>query len=432
MLTTLPLDEARAWLRLTLEPELTAAQARKLLAAIGLPQEIYASSTTSLARFLPQQTAAQLSRAPSGEVETAIEETLKWLDQPGHAMLTLADELYPPALLDIHDPPLLLYANGDLSLLSRPAISIVGARNATPGGIDNAIAFARHLASQGWCVVSGLAAGIDAAAHRGALSANPSGGSTIAVMATGLDIVYPASNLELARRIASEGLLISEAPLGTPSKSFLFPRRNRIVAGLGQGVLVVEATRKSGSLITARLASEMGREVFAIPGSIHSPQSRGCHALIRQGAKLVESGQDITDELGHLQQRRAQAAHENPGPQREKPLNARQTAVTPTAPGKQAVDTRTEDGCTDVTADGSQSLPLPGLGKTPGDAPPPSPPNEVEAGLLEAMAFDPVDIDILHRRTGLDIAQINSALLELELSDTVVRLPDGRVQRRKA
>src|SRR5690606_11414069 len=197
-----------------------------------------------------------------------------------------------------HDPPAVLYVNGRAELLNRPIIAVVGARNATPGGRDNAQAFAQSLAGQGWCIASGLAHGIDAAAHRGALAAGAQAGSTIAVMGTGIDIIYPSANLELAHRIAHEGALVSELPLGTPSVPHQFPRRNRIVAGLAKGVLVVEAARQSGSLITARLASELGREVFSIPGSIHSPLSRGCHALIRQGAKLVESGEDIVEELG--------------------------------------------------------------------------------------------------------------------------------------
>ncbi len=437
MPTTLPVDEIRAWLRLTLEPGLGPAQARSLLVAVGLPQDVYNSSTAALAKYVPYELAAQLSRPASATIEQQIDAALNWLKEPNRAIVTLADPHYPKALLDIHDPPLLLYVNGNLSLLSRPTLSIVGARNATPGGIDNAKAFARHLASKGWCVASGLAAGIDTAAHEGALSASPKGGSTIAVMATGLDIVYPASNLGLAHRIAQEGLLISEAPLGTPSKSYLFPRRNRIVAGLAQGVLVVEATQKSGSLITARLATEMGREVFAIPGSIHSPQSRGCHALIRQGAKLVESGEDITDELRQL------AGSSPKGPAARVARGARASvfhnAAPPDPDGSSCAAPIEHDAQERVSSLWPPGGPLPdsesrstpdtkAKGTAVDDEQSTEGPIPIQTRLLNALGYDPVDIDTLHRRTGIDVARLNGALLELELSDRVVRLTDGRVQ----
>lgn len=439
MPTTLSVDEIRAWLRLTLEPGLGAAAARSLLAAVGLPQDVYDLSAAALAKYVPHELAVQLSRPASVDIERQIDAALGWLGATNRAIVTLADPQYPKALLDIHDPPLLLYANGNLSLLKRPTLSIVGARNATPGGIDNAKAFARHMASKGWCVASGLAAGIDTAAHEGALSASPQGGSTIAVMATGLDIVYPASNLKLAHRIAQEGLLISEAPLGTPSKSYLFPRRNRIVAGLAQGVLVVEATQKSGSLITARLATEMGREVFAIPGSIHSPQSRGCHALIRQGAKLVESGEDITDELRQLAGSSAQGPTAHVA--RRGSPSASQTTVPLDLSGisrSTASEHNSHKPLSSLSAPARQEPSLrrrpesdtKANGKTVADMDDAHRPIPIETCLLNAMSFDPVDIDTLHRRTGIDVARLNGALLELELSDKVVRLTDGRVQQR--
>src|SRR5690606_34456184 len=280
-----------------------------------------------------------------------------------------------------HDPPAVLYVNGRAELLNRPIIAVVGARNATPGGRDNAQAFAQSLAGQGWCIASGLAHGIDAAAHRGALAAGAQAGSTIAVMGTGIDIIYPSANLELARRIAAEGALVSELPLGTPSMPYHFPQRNRIVAGLARGVLVVEAARQSGSLITARLASELGREVFSIPGSIHSPLSRGCHALIRQGAKLVESGQDIHDELGR--------------------------------PGSAPSDSR----------------PAPAAGSAPGGQHALFEPGSPEALVLNALGHDPVDADTLQSRTGMEISQLGALLLRLELEEAVARLEDGRYQR---
>jgi len=372
MTTTPSTDELSAWIRLSLEPGLGAVQARHLLAAIGLPQDIYALSAASLAKVIPHDLARQLSRPPDERTAQAIERTQEWLKTPGRRVITLADPDYPHTLLDTHDPPILLYANGRAELLNRPAVAIVGARSATPAGLDNAQAFAHHLAARGWCVVSGLAAGIDTAAHEGALAAGPAGQSTIAVLGTGADIVYPAANLKLAHRIAREGLLLTEFPLGTPSLPHNFPRRNRIVAGLARGVLVVEAAKQSGSLITARLAGELGREVFAIPGSIHSPMSRGCHALIRQGAKLVESGDDILEELG-----------------------ARPTSS-------------------------SNSKPVPAEAES-GD----------EDALLAALGFDPVHADQIQARTGLDWPELTRRLLELELRGLVARLPDGRHQRQR-
>lgn len=371
----LPDQELDAWIRLSLEPGLGAATARSLLAAIGLPHEIFALSASALARLLPQDLARQISLPAGDDILAAIAQTRAWLAEPGHYLLTLADPGYPAAMLDTYDPPPLLYVNGNPEYLARPAIAIVGARHATPGGLDNARAFARHLAEQGWCIVSGLALGIDAAAHQGALLAGHEGGGTIAVMATGIDLVYPARHRDLAHQIAQNGALVSEFPLGLHALPHQFPRRNRIVAGLARGVLVVEAARQSGSLITARLAAEAGREVFAIPGSIHSPLSRGCHALIRQGARLVESGQDIHDELGHARRDTTGAEAENAKMQTE-----------------------------EFTA--------------------------AQAAVLDALGHDPVSLDTLHARSGLAISHINQSLLELELAGRVARLDDGRFQRR--
>jgi DNA processing protein len=266
------------------------------------------------------------------------------------------------------DPPLLLYALGHAEVLRHPRrLSIVGSRNPTPQGEANARQFAKALGQAGVCVVSGLALGIDGAAHEGALEA---GAPTIAVVGTGLDRVYPKRHLALAHRIAENGVILSEYPLGTPPLPPHFPQRNRIIAGLSQGTLVVEAAMKSGSLITARLAAEQGREVFAIPGSIHAPQSRGCHALIRQGAKLVESAQDILEDL-HIREPRAANA---------------------------------------------------GLDEEP------SAPNR-HGSLLDAMGFDPMGLDSLQARTGLDTPTLQAQLLELELAGYVSRLPGGLLQR---
>ncbi|PTT87920.1 DNA-protecting protein DprA, partial [Pelomonas sp. HMWF004] len=290
-----------------------------------------------------------------------------WLAQPGHSLLVLGDADYPARLLATADPPLLLWLQGRRELLGQPSLAIVGSRNPTAQGEDNARAFARALAQGGYTIVSGLALGVDAAAHEGALDA---GGATLAVVGTGLDQVYPRRNAGLAARIlAGGGLIASEYSLGTPVMQANFPRRNRIIAGLTQGCLVVEAAVQSGSLITARLAVEAGREVFAIPGSIHSPQARGCHALIRQGAKLVESAQDVLEELPPLG---APVAVE---------------AAEPELPHEQQV-------------------------------------------LLDAMGFDPVSLDALMARCGWPAAELSAALLELELDGQVARMAGQLFQRR--
>lgn len=302
----------------------------------------------------------------------AAEHEIAWLAEPNHHLITLSDPRYPRLLREIADPPAALYVIGDPALLSATQLGIVGSRNPTPGGSETAYAFASYLTQSGLTITSGLAMGVDAAAHRGALEA---GGNTIAVAGTGLDRVYPALHRELAHEIAARGALISEFPLGTPALAFNFPRRNRIISGLSLGVLVVEAALQSGSLITARLAAEQGREVFAIPGSIHNPLARGCHALIRQGAKLVETAADILEELGPI----AQIT-----------IPARQT-----------------DGVGNITS---------GLG--------------VEAmTLLDCLGFDPTPVDSLIERSGLTPEAVSSMLLVLELQGHVVAAPGGHYNR---
>lgn len=281
-----------AWIKLSLVPGLGGQGLRKLLGAFGLPQQVLAAGRGALARVVSTEIVARiLSDLDSAAVDAALE----WAAADGHAILTLADGDYPRALLETPDPPALLYMRGRRELLARPGLAVVGSRNATPQGIGNAEQFARAFSASGLTIVSGLALGIDAAAHSGGLAA---AGSTIAVLGTGADILYPPRNRALGERIAREGLILSEFPLGTPPHAGNFPRRNRVISGLARGCLVVEAALASGSLITARLAADQGREVFAIPGSIHSPHSKGCHALIKQGAKLVESAQDLLQELG--------------------------------------------------------------------------------------------------------------------------------------
>jgi DNA processing protein len=284
--------ELAAWIRLSLVPGLGGKGLRRLLAAFGLPQQVLAASRAALARIVSADIAGRIL---SDLDSPAVDASLEWAVVDGHAVLTLADADYPRPLLEIADPPALLYLHGRRELLARPALAVVGSRNPTPQGVSNAEQFARSLSAAGLTIVSGLALGIDAAAHRGGLD-RP--GSTIAVLGTGADILYPERNRMLGERICREGLIVSEFPLGTPPLSSNFPRRNRIISGLTRGCLVVEAALASGSLITARLAAEQGREVFAIPGSIHSPHAKGCHALIKQGAKLVESAQDVLQEIG--------------------------------------------------------------------------------------------------------------------------------------
>jgi len=300
---------------------------------------------------------------------------LDWQAAPGNHILTCRDPAYPVLLQQTPDPPPVLYVHGDPDLLAAPQLAIVGSRNPTPTGSRSAYEFAQHLATAGLVITSGLALGIDTAAHRGALEhALP----TIAVMGTGLDRVYPASNRELARRIAHHGALVSEFPIGTPPLAENFPRRNRIISGLSLGTLVVEAALRSGSLISARLAAEQGREVFAIPGSIHNPLARGCHYLIRQGAKLVETAEDIITELG--------------------PLAAVNARPRPPAP------------------------PPPEAAWQPG-------PDHLQ--LIENMGFDDVSIDRLVVRSGLTPAEVSSMLLQLELAGFVATRPGGIYNRLK-
>lgn len=284
-------DDLAAWLRLTLVPRMGGETQRTLLKAFGLPEAIFTASGSALGEVVA---ATVVDALLSHQSEEAVAAAIEWATQPGNAILTLADSDYPQALLESSDPPVLLYLKGRRDLLNRPMLAIVGSRNATAQGERDAEAFARNLGDAGLTIVSGLALGIDAAAHRGALQSTA---STVAIIGTGADRLYPARNSELAREIAERGAILSEFPLGTPALAANFPRRNRIISGLARGCLVVEAAPRSGSLITARLAAEAGREVFAIPGSIHSPMARGCHQLIRQGAKLVETAQDILEEL---------------------------------------------------------------------------------------------------------------------------------------
>lgn len=356
-------ESTAAWIKLTLIPGIGGETQRNLLKAFGLPEAIFSAGFSAVRGVIGTMLAERIAELGTS-TEPRIEAALAWAEQPGNAILTLADADYPQALLSSDDPPILLYVKGQVALLNRPAIAIVGARSATRQGEENARTFARALSSAGLTVVSGLALGCDAAAHCGALEAR---GSTIAVIGTGADRIYPAANESLTREISQAGALISEFPLGTPAIAANFPRRNRLIAGMARGCLVVEAAERSGSLITARLAADAGRDVFAIPGSIHSPVARGCHKLIRNGAKLVETAADILEEL------RWEAV--------VAPINMPSVMEAETDP------------------------------------------------VLIALGRDPCDPDTLGQRCGLSAELLLPRLMTLELEGRLAQLPGGRVQR---
>lgn len=280
-----------SWLRLSLIPGISRRELRVLLARFGLPRHILGAPRAEVALAASDRVAAQIQIAPS---TASIDASLEWLSAENHSLVTIADADYPQRLLEIPDPPIMLFAAGKTCLLHQPSLAFVGSRNATPQGLSNARAFAAAISKVGITIVSGLAIGIDAAAHQGAM-AGP--GLTIGVLGCGIDQRYPRANARLQEDMESNGLVVSEFPLGSAPARANFPRRNRVISGVSLGCLVIEAAEGSGSLITARLAADQGKEVFAIPGSIHSPVSRGCHSLIKQGAKLVESANDILEEI---------------------------------------------------------------------------------------------------------------------------------------
>jgi len=355
------------WLALEAVPGLGPESLRDLLAAFPGPQAILDAGATQLTPIIGKSLAratAQSRERP--ETMALIDATLAWLAQPDSHFIPRADPRYPPQLLDLPDAPAWLYVKGDPDWLARPMLAVVGSRHATQQGLRDAAAFALALSEAGLTIVSGLALGVDAAAHEGGLAGI---GSSVAVVGTGLDRVYPARNRALAHRLAAQGAIVSEFPLGTPPKTGHFPRRNRLISGLAMGVLVVEAAPESGSLITARLAGEQGRDVFAIPGCIHSPLSKGCHRLIKQGAKLVECAGDILEELG----------------------------------GRLGMQTSTAAAGTEA-----------------GTSPDP---------LLDALATGPLAMDQLAERLGLTVDALSVRLLSAEMAGTVARLPGGLYQR---
>ena len=355
--------QCEAWLRLRHCNRLPPSVALRLVKALGGPEVVFDAPADMLRAVLGNHSYSR--KALDEYDEQGFQRDMQWAEQcDRHHIISWVDGRYPALLREISDPPLLLYVNGDPNHLESIQLAIVGSRNPTPGGHNMAFRFASNLADAGFTITSGLAIGIDGAAHKGALSTQ---GHTIAVMATGLDRIYPSRHRHLALAIRDNGALVSEMPIGTPPTKQSFPRRNRIISGLSVGTLVVEATRRSGSLITARLAGEQGREVYAIPGSILSPQSRGCHALIRDGARLVETEADIFSELGHL------------GP------------------------------------DATRTPQSPGSGRT--------------VTLLDSMGYDPVAIDTLVERSGLTAGKVSSMLLRLELQGVVKTVTGGHYVR---
>jgi len=387
-------ENLKAWLRLSLTPGVGNITARSLLLGFGLPEAIFQRSALQLQALVSEAISLQLCRIPPG-LDEAVETTWAWLHTQTHSgsskilhkrLLTLADPDYPSSLMLTPDPPCLLYVLGQtqhLHLLSPPtdqappALAVVGSRNPTPQGRLNAHDFAAHLSQAGLTVVSGLALGVDTAAHQGALKGGHASHPlhTVAVVGTGLDRVYPYQNHALALKIAAHGLLISEYPLNTPPITSNFPKRNRLIAGLSQGCLVVEAATRSGSLITAKQALDLGKEVFAIPGSIHTTVSKGCHDLIKQGAKLVDCTQDILEELKNLPKVQVCKASTSPP-------DLPDTSVNLLAP----------------------------------------------LSVLEHLGQDPVGLDELQIRSGLSVAQLQAELFQLELNGVLGRLPGGLYQ----
>lgn len=368
------MSDHTAWLQLALARGINGRHCAALLSELGSATAITSASSATLAAAGISTEAASRMREPDPAL---LQRSLAWLEAGTHHLVSWADTDYPALLREIDDPPVALFVAGNPAILSAPQLAIVGSRNATGGGIDTAGRFAAFLARAGFCITSGLALGIDAAAHRGALDARA---LTIAVCGTGPDQVYPAAHQQLAGEIAEHGAVVSEYPPGTGPRPQHFPQRNRLISGMSLGTLVVEAGQRSGALITARLAAEQGREVFAIPGSIHNPMARGCHRLIRDGAKLVETAADIVDELGGMLAATAATIEQNLPQQR-----------------------------TDSFDDDPEY-----------------------ARLLQHMGWDPVSADTLAARSALTSAEVSSMLLILELDGRVDSLAGGRYQQREA
>lgn len=394
----------RAWLQLAHAPGLPPAVLQILLAAFGSPAALLRASHEAIATVASPAAAQAVRASERDDLDTRTDAALAWLDAPGNVLVTLSDPAYPPRLRDLHDPPPLLYVKGRLDLLHARGLAVVGSRHATPQGLADATHFARGLSDAGLTIVSGLALGIDGAAHRGGLDGRS---GTVAVIATGADLVYPARHRALAHEIAAHGAIVSEWPLGTPARAAHFPQRNRLIAALALGVLVVEAAPRSGSLITARLANELGRDVFAMPGSIHAPLAQGCHALIRDGAKLTAAPFDVLEEYG-LGEPAAQAPAgtvraADPGP------NAGESGEPETAGGAPANRA--------VAAAASPRIEAA------------SPVTPSEQAVLAALGYGPVTYEWLAEHSGLSDDVLHGALLALELAGRVASVAGGRFAR---
>jgi DNA processing protein len=402
MIATLPpaAGERAAWLRLATARGLKPVALHALLGAFGLPQNVLAQPFAALATAAGVEAARAVLNPPAPDFAAQVEALERWCAVPGNTLLTLADPAYPPRLFSTPDPPLLLYVQGRSSLLHTRSIAVVGSRSATPPALEDAARFARAFAAAGLAVVSGLALGVDGAAHRGALDES---GATVAVVGTGIDLVYPTAHRALAAQIAERGAIISEWPLGTPARSANFPQRNRVIAALVEGVLVVEAAMRSGSLITARLANEMGRDVFALPGSIHAPLTRGCHQLIKQGAQLVETPEEVLESLGVVRPvpqrpvRPKRAARESPGPPCQLALLGSAAAADAQVPATAAPHATAQP-----TSLGPEAQ-----------------------RLLDALGHAPATLEILAQRTDMAEAALQAALLHLELAGYLNALPGG-------
>ena len=425
--------EISAWLKLTLANGVGSSVQRSLLKEFGSPQAIFDAGELLIEKYIGQSKAQKLFAAQTDEI---IEQTLTWLQlSEQHHIITLADENYPKILLNISDPPTIIYARGNIELLNHQGLAVVGSRNATPQGLLNAENFCQVIANFGLPIISGLALGIDSAAHKGALKA--ANGATLAVIGTGINRMYPASNKNLALQILEQnGLIITEFPLNTSPSPENFPRRNRLISGLSLGILVVEATIDSGSLITAKLAAEQGREVFAIPGSIHSPLSKGCHKLIRQGAKLVETANDILEELRfkpyvpnikkvepELVIKKENIENvENNIEKTEKIENDKITKAKATNKNtKTATKNKTKSKTTNKKTAKNTINKIESNNENNND-------DNINK-VLNFMGYSPCTLDELVERTNISAAEILTHLLTLEMQGKISTIPGGSYQR---
>lgn len=397
----------RAWLQLAHAPGLSPAVLHVLLDTFGSPAALLRAPDEAICAASSAAAARAVRASDRDDLDARTDAALAWLDAPGNAIVTLNDPVYPSRLRDLHDPPPLLYVKGRLDLLHARGLAVVGSRHATPQGLADATRFSHALSDAGLVIVSGLALGIDGAAHRGGLDGRA---GTVAVIATGADLVYPARHRPLAHEIAARGAIVSEWPLGTPARASHFPQRNRLIAALALGALVVEAAPRSGSLITARLANELGRDVFAMPGSIHAPLAQGCHALIRDGAKLTATPLDVLEEYGLGES----AAH-----------TARAVTNSGSRPDNDATTNTSERRTGEHARETDSAVPAAASAQINGTPPD----NPAERSVLAALGYGPVTYEWLAQHTALSDDALHRALLGLELAGRVASMPGGRFAR---